>query len=204
MDVQNPAQPPTPVPQTVGPLTSEQPAASNPKSSKWIVAAIVVSVAAIGTAGYLLYNNLAGKTQNTQNTVEPLSIPTTITTPPVEPSPTLTPTSIPVSTPTSTPTVDEASLLKTVIKEALVAKLGSDANSLDITVSQINGNYAKGGASAEGGGGMWFAAKVNGIWKLVWDGNGVILCSDLTSYPDFPSSMIPECWNEATQKTVQR
>lgn len=112
----------------------------------------------------------------------------------------------PIQTPilTATPTVDEKSLLKTVIKEAIVVKHGSDGNSLNVTVSQIDGNYAKGGASDEGGGGMWFAAKVNGVWKLVWDGNGGILCSDLTSYPDFPVSMIPACWNDITQKTIQR
>lgn len=112
--------------------------------------------------------------------------------------------STPTSIPTPLPTVNEESLLKTVIKEAIVAKSNGDGSSLDITVSKIEGNYAQGGASDEGGGGMWFAAKVNGVWKLVWDGNGVILCTDLTSYPDFPSSMIPGCYDEATQDTVQR
>ncbi len=114
----------------------------------------------------------------------------------------LTPTQAPVLT--LTPTVDEVSLLKTVIKDASIAKHGGDGSSLDITVSKIEGNYAKGGISDEGGGGMWFAAKVNGVWKLVWDGNGVILCTDLTSYPDFPKSMIPQCYNEVTQDTVAR
>ena len=105
---------------------------------------------------------------------------------------------------TAIPSTDETSLLKVIIKEALAAKHGSNADSLNISVSQIQADYASGGATDQGGGGMWFAAKVNGAWKLVWDGNGSILCSDLTAYPNFPSSMIPECWNEQTQKLITR
>jgi len=51
---------------------------------------------------------------------------------------------------------------------------------------------------------MWFAAKVGEIWKLVWDGNGQLNCSDIALYPLFPKDLIPECWNEATQKIVKR
>lgn len=105
---------------------------------------------------------------------------------------------------TPTPTVDEESILKQVIKDALVTKHGSQANSLNITVSKINGDYASGGVSEQGGGAMWFAAKTNGVWKLVWDGNGVILCSSLTSYPNFPSDLISECWNDKTQQSIKR
>lgn len=105
---------------------------------------------------------------------------------------------------TVAPTVDETATLKAFIKQALVAKYGSGASELNITVSKIEGNYAQGGASGEGGGGMWFSAKVNGKWQLVWDGNGVILCQDLASYPNFPVSMIPECYNDQTNKSVKR
>lgn len=105
---------------------------------------------------------------------------------------------------TPAPTVDETATLKTFIKNALVAKHGSTANELNISVSKIEGGFASGGASGEGGGGMWFAAKVNGNWQLVWDGNGVILCKDLAAYPNFPVSMIPECYNEQTNKSVKR
>ncbi len=121
------------------------------------------------------------------------------------------PTSQPSSTPTQeviistpTPIVDEGSILKQTIKNALVVEHGNQANSLNITVSKIEGGYASGGASEQGGGAMWFAAKINGIWKLVWDGNGVILCSNLTAYPAFPSNLISECWNDKTQQSVKR
>jgi hypothetical protein len=103
------------------------------------------------------------------------------------------------------PTVDETETIKIQIKEALVAKHGSGANSLTVTVSKIEGNYSKGGAAVLGeGGGMWFGAKVDGQWKLVWDGNGIITCSDLTDYPNYPATFIPECYNTTTDKLVKR
>lgn len=106
---------------------------------------------------------------------------------------------------TPVPTVDETATLKSAIKTALVAKHGDSANELNITVSKVEGNYSSGGASVPGqGGGMWFSAKVNGTWQLVWDGNGIILCTDLTAYPNFPVTMIPECYNEKTNKNIIR
>lgn len=105
---------------------------------------------------------------------------------------------------TPIPTVDETAVLKYVIKKYIALKNNSDENALTITVSKIEGNYAQGGASDEGGGGMWFAAKENGVWKLVWDGNGVIECSIFTLYPNFSTSMIPECYDTEKQVTVKR
>jgi hypothetical protein len=93
------------------------------------------------------------------------------------------------------------------VKKLLVDKHGADFEQMAVTVSRIEGDFAQGGAKPqeEGiGGGMWFGAKVNGQWRLVWDGNGMILCSDLTNYPDFPKNMIGECYEEATGKTVIR
>ncbi|OQA93743.1 MAG: hypothetical protein BWY24_00346 [Microgenomates group bacterium ADurb.Bin219] len=105
---------------------------------------------------------------------------------------------------TSAPTIDETEALKTAIKKALVAKHGSSANELKISVSKVVGGYAQGGASGEGGGGMWFGAKVNGQWQLVWDGNGVITCESFGSYPDFPKEMVPECYDEQSGKMKKR
>jgi hypothetical protein len=102
------------------------------------------------------------------------------------------------------PVADEASILKITIKNALVAKHGNEANSLNITVSKINGDYASGMASSQGGGGLWFAAKVKGTWILVTDGNGITPCSDLIPYPQFPISMIPQCFDNNTQQLIKR
>ncbi len=114
-------------------------------------------------------------------------------------------TTVKVSAPlTPIPTVDEAAVLKYVIKKYITLKRGGDENALTITVSKIEGNYAQGGASAQGGGGMWFAAKQDGTWRLVWDGNGTIDCASFSLYPNFPTSMVPECYDSATQKTVKR
>jgi hypothetical protein len=109
-----------------------------------------------------------------------------------------------ITSTTPAPTIDETAILIAVIKDALVTEHGSDANALNITVSKIKGDYASGDASTQGGGGIWFATKVNGTWKLVWDGNGSIQCSSLAAYPNFPTDMIPECWNDKTQAVVKR
>lgn len=105
----------------------------------------------------------------------------------------------------STPSVDEKENITNAIKKALIAEHGSDAGKLNVTVSKIVDNYAQGGASQVGaGGGMWFAAKVEGNWELVWDGNGIINCSDLTDFPDFPVNMIPECFDETNNAMIKR
>lgn len=113
-------------------------------------------------------------------------------------------TASPTPSPTPSPTVDESVALTAVIKAALIAEHGADAGLMNITVSKIEGDYASGGTAGSGGGGMWFAAKVNGDWKLAWDGNGQINCSDIVPYPGFPNVMIPECWDTVTQKIVKR
>ena len=106
--------------------------------------------------------------------------------------------------PSPSPVMDEPATLIAAIKAALIAKHGPDAGLLNITVSKIVGDYAQGGASSQGGGGMWFAAKVGGVWKLVWDGNGIIECTDVAPYPNFPNTMIPECFDKAANKLVTR
>lgn len=101
--------------------------------------------------------------------------------------------------------LEEIEPLAAQIKTAIVAKHGTGAQSLDISVAEINGSYARGGASEAGmGGGMWFAARVGDNWELVWDGNGVIMCDDIDPYPGFPTNMVPECYDEATGEMVQR
>ena len=74
------------------------------------------------------------------------------------------------------------------LKAAIAAYLGRDANSLTITISQNTGTYARGGAEN----GYFLAAKVNGQWKIVAAGQGVIDCQIITQY-SFPESMVPEC-----------
>ena len=101
--------------------------------------------------------------------------------------------------------IDEIAIVSSQIQEALVEKHGASAQNLDISVAEIDGDYARGGASEEGlGGGMWFAAKVDNTWELVWDGNGTIECESISPYPDFPSRMISECYDQQTGVVKQR
>lgn len=102
------------------------------------------------------------------------------------------------------PPVDEGAVLKTVIRKYISLKSNAPESSLTVTVSKIEGSYAKGMVSDVSSGGLWFAAKEDDVWKLVWDGNGVIECSTLTLYPNFPASLIPECFDPKTQETVKR
>jgi hypothetical protein len=119
----------------------------------------------------------------------------------VSPTSASTPT---VETITVAPTVDENTNIITAVRNGLIAEHGQNAASLKITVSKIQGDYALGGASEQGGGGMWLAAKVAGAWKLVWDGNGTIQCSNLAPYSNFPKDMAPECWDNISSKLIKR
>lgn len=105
--------------------------------------------------------------------------------------------------PTASPVIDKE-LISQAIKNALIKKYGTNASNMEITVSEVDGEYAKGMANEQGGGGMWFAARLNGIWTLVWDGNGVITCNDISPFPEFPAKMIPECWDTSTEKLITR
>lgn len=104
----------------------------------------------------------------------------------------------------ATPKPEENSVLEDVVGKSISQKSGVNQDSLIISVSTIEGNYAKGMVSDKTSGGIWFAAKVDGVWKLVWDGNGIIKCSDLSLYPDFSSNLIPECFDDAKQSMINR
>jgi hypothetical protein len=109
----------------------------------------------------------------------------------------------PAQTTVSGQPVDDSAALIAAIKAGLVAEHGPDASTMTITVGKIAGNFAEGGAAASAGGGMWLAAKVNGTWHLVWDGNGSVLCSSVNPY-NFPASMVQECWDDVKQVNVTR
>lgn len=106
----------------------------------------------------------------------------------------------PTSTLTPTPTINKESD-NALIKKALFQKNNwKDDGTTTFTVSTNDGKYASGGVT----GGYFYAIKIGDKWEIVADGNGVILCSSLVKYPDFPKTLIPECYNDQTQKTVKR
>lgn len=79
------------------------------------------------------------------------------------------------------------------IKRLLAEKYPKYAATLSVSVTQETQNYARGGVSFVSGqpGGFFLAAKINGKWQLVFDGNGQISCN-LSSY-GFPSEMLADC-----------
>jgi len=102
---------------------------------------------------------------------------------------------------TPTPTIDEGEL----IKAALFKKNNwSKTDDITVKVSTNDGKYASGTATSQGGGGYFYAVKDNDIWIIVADGNGVIECSSLTDYPDYPKTLISECYDTAAKKSVKR
>jgi hypothetical protein len=117
-----------------------------------------------------------------------------------------TPSPIPSELASASATVNlesnEAVLL--AVKAAMIKKHGEDFFNMNYSLTKVEGNYASGSVSGTGGGGMWFAAKVNNEWKIVYDGNGVIMCNSLLSYPTFPKNMIPECWDASTNGLIKR
>lgn len=97
-----------------------------------------------------------------------------------------------------TPTVDDLAL----ITKALSVKTGLAETGITVTISKHIGDYAKGGIvekTSEVGGAQWFAAKKNGAWVIVHDGQDYPKCTALVGY-DFPKEILDSCWDDATNK----
>jgi len=94
------------------------------------------------------------------------------------------------------PSPDDAKL----ITSALITKNNWKEGYVTVTLRTNDGRFASGSVP----GGYVFAAKVNGNWEIVADGNGNILCSQLEKYPGFPNTLIPACYDPITQKEVVR
>jgi hypothetical protein len=93
------------------------------------------------------------------------------------------------------------------VTQALLDKNGWDPADVEITLGRVeDGRFATGGVRdvPPAGGGLWFAALVDGEWRIVWDGNGAIDCPSLEPYPDFPASLIAECYDPSDGSVTQR
>lgn len=128
--------------------------------------------------GYFLSQNYNFKLE-TKNP-SPTAVQVIVTSPP----------EMPTAAVSLAPSSDETEDFKTIIKQLLIEKHGESANGLTITVSKIQGDYARGGASETGGGAMWLAKKVNNNWQLVFDGNGVPDCNKLKTTYLFPTAIL--------------
>lgn len=79
------------------------------------------------------------------------------------------------------------------IQEIFKEKYDRYADSLSVTINQETNDHARGNVSFEPGvpGGLFLAAKIDGEWQVVHEGNGEIPCS-LAKY-GFPSEMLADC-----------
>ena len=84
------------------------------------------------------------------------------------------------------------------IKLLFIQKYNKDENEVMVTINQQTAEYARGGVKfgqdGIGEGGIFLAAKVDGKWRLVFDGNGMIPCSQLEDY-NFPETMATDCFD---------
>lgn len=89
--------------------------------------------------------------------------------------------------------------LKSVYQEALAKDAGTDV-SIIFRVNAISGDFANGSVSSIGGY-QWIAKKTDGIWKTVWSGNDMPLCSEMEKI-SIPEAMYPGCYDPDTQTTI--
>lgn len=76
------------------------------------------------------------------------------------------------------------------IQQAIAVRENTIVDNLDVTfyvdtTNKFGVDYAKGAVSqkgAPGGGGLWFAKKIENKWVIVWTGNGLPKCADIAQY----------------------
>ncbi|MCD4762072.1 hypothetical protein K8R32_03890 [bacterium] len=95
----------------------------------------------------------------------------------------------------------DSEIITSVSKDGLIKKLF--AKKYNIPVSEINltfnqevDRYARGlvqiGEPGPGSSGLFLAAKIEGEWEIIFDGNGSFSCSNMRGY-GFPEYMISDC-----------
>ncbi len=153
---------------------------------------LLITIALVSAAVATYYYGQRASTP-TQDTAPQ---PTQTTTTQIETSPAPTKSNTIYELPTSAPTINND---EDVIRAALIAKNQWDESiNFTLTTTSNDGTYAHGLVNSDGGGGYWYAAKVNGNWQIVADGNGVITCESLEPYPDYPTSLISQCYNQTS------
>ena len=105
--------------------------------------------------------------------------------------------SVPITI-TEEPTAQSPQSDESAISAALEGKLGASLEELPFVITQNTGTHAKGNVSN----GYFLAAKQNGTWLIVYDGQAYPPCMDIELYK-FPSAMVPECLDENDQLVVR-
>lgn len=86
------------------------------------------------------------------------------------------------------------------IKQLFAEKYNKDLSDIQIVIAQQTENHLRGSVKFAmngnfGEGGIVLAAKVDGKWQIVFDGNGGISCALVESF-NFPAEMIDDCYRE--------
>lgn len=154
-----------------------------------LIIAIILLIVAIFGGGFLWWTIKSGAPA-----VEPTAEPMPIASPEVV----LSPEPIPTEEEETKSDLEQ-------IKEAFAEKYNRSVEEVDASIDNNTGTYANGLVRFAGeiGGGWWLAYNNGDGWIIVADGNGSVMCEDIEGY-DFPTDMVPECWDEATSKLIKR
>lgn len=130
----------------------------------------------------------------------------------VTPTPTLAPSvnleTTVIPTQAITPSVTQLPVKSDLqqIKEAFAQKYNKPLADVDVGINDNSKPYMSGNIIFAGEiSGGWFLAYYNNSnnWIIVADGNGTVMCDDIDPY-NFPTSMVPECWDEANSQLITR
>jgi hypothetical protein len=89
-------------------------------------------------------------------------------------------------------------------KEIIADLLSSEEtkNLPEISIIKATESHIKANVFYNPGGGYVLAAKINGEWKKVLEGNGIPKCSEISQY-GFPSDIVPGCINESNGNLIK-
>ncbi|MBD3208527.1 MAG: hypothetical protein GF370_03685 [Candidatus Nealsonbacteria bacterium] len=116
----------------------------------------------------------------------------------------------PVSAPESMPEEEDpgketVASKEEAIKNLFAQKYDKEASAITLKISQGTDSHVRGGVTLPPGGsensGLFLAAKTNGNWELVFDGQGALPCSEIESY-NFPVYMATECIDQNAYNDV--
>lgn len=84
------------------------------------------------------------------------------------------------------------------IKQLFAEKYNKDLSDIRVAIGQQTENHLRGSVQFAmngefGEGGIVLAAKIDGKWQIVFDGNGGISCALVESF-NFPAEMIEDCY----------
>lgn len=121
----------------------------------------------------------------------------------VELKPTSNSTPIPTVMPTviTTPGISDEQL----IKQALADRHSKTVGETEMSINHNTGTHAQGVVRFTGeiSGAWWLAYNDGSGWLIVDAGNGTISCAVIAPY-NFPTSLVPECYDEATSTLIVR